>query len=139
RAWLCNGPFIINPATNLVIDDVPSGNGVVLSVRWLNCGQTPAVKVRLVVSHLVLDPKAARPHFDAAFGDQTNERGTIGPHTFATTTIRSVSELDFTKLLRGEAVVWMYSCTEYEDVFNPGVTRRSEICVRITANGVRME
>jgi hypothetical protein len=135
RAWISWDDTLV--VRGSIIDGKKAG-GVTLASKWRNTGRSPALNVRVYVNHTLTEfgSRIPIPSFTADFGAEIEyDGGALGPGNHIFTTQRFVSESDYRRLQNREILVWLYSRVEYEDIFNPSVTRHSETCECIEFNG----
>lgn len=106
--------------------------GFYFVVTWKNMGQSPAVRVRMMIDKYVVHPNAPIPKFSAEPNEQSGALD-IGPDIQIASSRIGISDETTAQLLSGGRVVILYCCVWYQDIYR--VDRFSECCFKVSISG----
>jgi hypothetical protein len=144
RAWVAAVTFETLRAHDVITEFDPAGDplpvppksGVVLSIKWVNAGQTPALSLTSVNMGITqVPPKPDQlPHFP--FHEQAKPHSaTLVPHASFSTGGYFIEDATIALLRDEQCQVYLYGQVEYKTIFDQQGTRRSTILYQIIFNG----
>jgi|GEM_PF-6198160 len=123
------------------IDDKQDG-GYVFRLKWKNFGQTPAIKVRFIADHslIELDPNnpvdltnLVFPKFDNYLVDRDSD-SFLPQGSFATSRLIPLLGNDYERWTLSKVGLIMHGYCQYEDIY--GVLHKSEVTIIAIVNGI---
>lgn len=125
RAWMTVSSINMADLHSSTIDHVYYERGYGVQLVWRNDGRSPAIRTKSRVQKLIL-PSGSPPvkitlEMQGMFGS------VVGPAREIMSDIMAFSPDVYDALLARKLVLHVYNLMEYEDTFNPGVARVSEV------------
>jgi hypothetical protein len=136
RAWLSMEKVNVASMESGTLDGVPFQKGIGFSIRWVNRGRSPAIRANSRVMQKVVKTEESdiAPRFEAQWvGYEGNIP--IGPGDGTNSGSQTIVDDVVDALYASKVAIFLYAMTRYEDVFNRGVERKTEVCVRIRFRG----
>ncbi|MFN3659417.1 MAG: hypothetical protein ACK4UO_19400 [Pseudolabrys sp.] len=133
RAWMMADGGTFGETENTEIDGVRHRKAFRIQARWQNSGRSPALRAGLSIAFRLLNPDEPIPTFSVA--DYPSRVTTIGPGRRVMTNSMGFGAADYELFLRKKKRLFVYSRIEYEDIYNPGIVRHTEVCLEVSRNG----
>lgn len=137
RAWFTVERIPVGEASDGKIGERNFAQAVFARVFWKNTGRSPAVDPSLFITSVVIPfSSESVPIFMADWESQdAGNSPPIGPDSLATSGPTPLVDAERDALFERRIAMVVYSSIRYSDVFSPGITRISEVCVRIRYDG----
>lgn len=133
RAWVSQR-MIANTAFRDAIDGDQRRNGVMLNFMWVNSGQTPAMKATSWAMLKEVEPSAPIPTFQTEV-NKVPRFMTLNPSGESRSPPVYLFDEQLERLKRRNAKIFIYGRIQYEERFNPGTVRHTEICAELLYDG----
>lgn len=130
RAWMTFHERVQIRSTGVLIDNVDHGPAIMLSLKWINCGRSPAREVALTIRHAFIEPDADVPVFAAPRPEA--KHGLIGPgHPPQTANIDILEHSnEWRRFRQQELRLIVYSKIWYADIYSPA-EHWTEVCAEL--------
>ncbi|MBR8344250.1 hypothetical protein [Burkholderia ambifaria] len=139
RAWISLDSIDSNRFENSTVGGIAGKSGYFFSVRWINQGRTPALKVTPYQKFVFSDPGAAIPTVAREPSDNPDfVYGSLFPNTRITNLPCAFVDDELKSLEEGRRC-FVYVHVGYEDIFHPGEMRITEAMIEVKINGVRSD
>jgi hypothetical protein len=133
RAWMMHEGLPI-----IVIKDTSTKSkiiGLQATPIWKNMGRSPALGTNIAVSAAVIPIQLRFPPEFHRNWQSSRAKPPLGPNQLMSGAPDIMEEPQASAILQGKAAWIVYSAIRYQDMFNPGIERFSEVCLRVTRNG----
>jgi hypothetical protein len=140
RAWMTFGGVDTSPVHNSYVNNILHQNTFFFSISWKNTGRSPAIEAEPVISYCVLAYGADAPFF-AVTENRNSEisAAAIGPGELNHTARVFLTDEESNALRLRTKVLFLHSRIQYGTVFEPQMSKRTEVCLRIESNGTRVD
>ena len=134
RAWITSKFPKLEWSGNVGPGKKPVRGSGGVSVKWENTGRSPAINVRYAVAQYF----QSAGHPVPTFADFTEYREipALGVGSCVTPTAEAIPIEDLGHFANGELDLYFYSRIEYEDLYEKGVVRVSEVSFKLTPHFV---
>jgi hypothetical protein len=133
RAWMMHEGLPI-----IVIKDTSTKSkiiGLQATPIWKNMGRSPALGTNIAVNTAVIPMQLRAPPEFHRNWQSSQAKPPLGPNQLMSGAPDIMEEPQASAILQGKAAWIVYSAIRYRDMFNPGIERFSEVCLRVTRNG----
>jgi hypothetical protein len=129
RAWMCYENFSVD----FVEGNDQSAVGLRFLTRWQNCGQTPALNVRIYTELRFVPRDDPIPRFEAPHAVESAMN--VGPGKLSNGRARFLDGRAVEAARQRLVMIYLYNHVLYQDIFNPQITRVSEACYQFDMEG----
>lgn len=137
RAWMTHTEIVVSPFTDSTFgDSTEKTDGTMFRIKWINAGNTPAIRCSLVTMNKVVpDSDGAIPTF-APPQNLGQVYVPFVPRVPVTAPPIPFSKSVIEKLKRRDCRIFIYSRADYEVVYPTTVSPHTEVCFEVEYAGM---
>jgi hypothetical protein len=137
RAWMTYTEVIVGNFTNSTFDDSPEKtDGTMFHFKWINAGNTPAIKCTLLAMHQVITPEDRTVPTFTPPPNVGEINAPIVPRVPANAPAIPFRKSVIDALKRRECRIFLYSRADYEAIYPTAVSPHTEVCFEVEYAGV---
>jgi hypothetical protein len=133
RAWLVFERVEITTQKDAFLDGIKVGDGIGVTVNWINTGRTPAVHVNACIELQFCEVDSDLPNFSVEL--PLDSRAIVGQNKTFGSIERFVSEKELESIREHRQTLFIYSKAEYFSIFDDKNSFFTEVSMKVTWQG----